>query len=259
MIITPLGTNASYPGPGNACSGWLLQDGGANVLLDCGTGVIARVQEYLPLQAITAVVISHMHADHFFDLVPLRHALKYGPANNTVHPALYLPPNGVHAMADIASVVHGGAPDEREFISEVFQTAEFDPAAALRVGNLELTFAPGRHYIPSWSVSVRSQDSGHRLVYTADTGPAEAVTDLARGADLLIAEATYLTLDEESPVLRGHMTAAEAGEMAAAAGVHQCLLTHQWPHRNPTDALERAAAVFRGPLENAALGRSYTI
>ncbi len=258
MNVTALGTNAAYAAPGNACSGWLLQDGGANVLLDCGTGVLSRLQEFLPLTAITAIVISHMHADHFFDLVPLRQALQYGPNGNHSQPELYLPPGGTQALHTVSGVLH---PDyAADFFERGFKMREYRVGEAVQTGNLEFTFAAGVHYVPAWSMAARSLDrQGHRVTYTGDTGPSQAVTELAHGSDLLITEATYLSLNEEHGAVRGHMTAREAGELAAASGAHRTLLTHQWPHRKPDQALEQAETVLRGPVASAQVGASYTV
>lgn len=260
MKVIALGTNAAYAAPGNACSGWLLQDGGANILLDCGTGVIARLQEFIDLTEITGIVISHMHADHFFDLVPLRHALRYGPNQGRVQPALYLPPGGIRAMSAIAEVVHPADYASEEFLDHVFHVTEFGVDAPLRLGNLQFDFAPGNHYVPSWAMAISSLDhTNHRLVYTGDTGPAEAIMELARNADLLVSESTYLGLEEEHGTVRGHLTAQEAGELAARANVQRALLTHQWPHRDRGEVLERAQSAFDGPIANAEVGAEYPI
>ena len=261
MNITALGTHAAYAGPGNACTGWLVQDGGVNLLLDCGTGVIARLQQVLPPAQITAIVISHLHADHFFDLTPLRHALRYGPNPEGARPTLLLPPGGQATLAGMSQALHWA--DEKGaggYYEGVFDLREYRGDEPLRAGHLELRFAPGVHYIPSWAVAVRSLEAGGRSVaYTGDTGPSDAVAELAARADLLIAEATYLSLDEEGGPQRGHMTGFEAGELAAKARVAQALVTHQWPHRPPGAALAQAKQRFSGPIDDAQPGACYKL
>lgn len=65
VVVTALGTSAAFPGPNDACSGWLLQSEAANILVDCGTGVVANLQRFIDPAQLSAVIITHMHADHF--------------------------------------------------------------------------------------------------------------------------------------------------------------------------------------------------
>ena len=70
MQAIALGTHAAYPGPGNACTGWLVVEGETRVLIDCGPGILSHLQRFYPLNSLTAVFISHMHADHFWIFSP---------------------------------------------------------------------------------------------------------------------------------------------------------------------------------------------
>ena len=79
MRLTVLGKSPSWQDADGACSGYLLQDGGAMVLLDCGNGVFGKLRHFADYVDVDAVVLSHMHADHFLDLVPFSYALTYGP------------------------------------------------------------------------------------------------------------------------------------------------------------------------------------
>lgn len=253
MRFTAIGTSAAYPGPNNACSGWLVQQDGLNLLIDCGTGVIARLQQILPLPDITAILISHMHADHFIDLLPLRYALKYGPNPNGAEPRLFLPPGGAQVLRDIVTPLAG----DGDPLEPAFRVAEFNPDKPLQLDGLELTFAPATHYVPSWST--RLESNGARAIYTSDTGPSETVARLARGAELLITEATYQSLAEESPTQRGHMTGDEAGQLARKAGASYLVLTHHWPHRDPAVAKEQAHQTYSGKIDIAQPGAVYEI
>src|SRR5580765_665190 len=78
--ITPLGTSACVPNPGNACSAHLLRDGETTLLLDCGPGVIGNLRRHIPaFRGLSGILITHMHKDHFLDLLPLRYGLMYLP------------------------------------------------------------------------------------------------------------------------------------------------------------------------------------
>lgn len=254
MRVTALGTSAAYPGPDNACSGWLVEDDNARILIDCGTGVVSRLQKILPLQEVTAVVISHMHADHFFDLFPLRYAYKYALGLPDPPPSLYLPPGGGDILRAMAVTLDPREPER--FFPEVFHVQEYDPSGSMKVNGLSFSFAPGQHYVPSWAIKVHGERTA---VFTADTGPSEQVEHLARGADLLVSEATYLSIAEEHGPLRGHMTGREAGVLASRVDAPLTLLTHHWPNRDPRVSLEQAREVHKGEMAVAQPGLSYEV
>ncbi len=83
------------PRPGSACSSYLVQTENAAVLLDLGSGALGKLQLAIDYARLDAIVISHMHADHFLDLVPLRYGLKYGEPPRAERIPLWLPPGGV--------------------------------------------------------------------------------------------------------------------------------------------------------------------
>ena len=213
MQAIALGTHAAYPGPGNACTGWLVVEGETRVLIDCGPGILSHLQRFYPLNSLTAVFISHMHADHFLDLLPLRYAYKYGlePAPEPV--AVYLPPNGEELLRNMVAPLHSES--DYDYFKDVFKLTEYSPTKPLEIAPFTLTFAPTTHYVPAWAVSIQSD---RRLVYTADTAPCQTVAELAKGADLLITEATYLSVNEEGGGRRGHSNGAggrRAGRLRA--------------------------------------------
>ena len=77
--LTIAGSSSSIPRPDRACSSYLVDDGETSIVLDLGTGAFSNLRRYVDYDRLGAVVISHMHADHFIDLIPLRYALRYGP------------------------------------------------------------------------------------------------------------------------------------------------------------------------------------
>ncbi len=93
MKLTILGSSAAYPKAGGACSGYLVEEGKTRLLVDCGTGVLSNLQKLFALKDVGHIVISHLHADHCFDLIPYRYALMR-PVHKGIHPRLYLPPGG---------------------------------------------------------------------------------------------------------------------------------------------------------------------
>ena len=84
MRVTVLGKSPSWQDAAGACSGYLAQEQGARVLLDCGNGVFSKLRHVCDYVDVDAVVITHLHADHFLDLVPFSYALRYAPRQQPV-------------------------------------------------------------------------------------------------------------------------------------------------------------------------------
>jgi ribonuclease BN (tRNA processing enzyme) len=202
---------------------------------------------------LDAVVISHMHADHFFDLVPFRYALKYGPERRAQRMPLRLPPGGSVSLDALRRAVSPDAP--ASFFDDVFEVGEYDPLHGLRFGDLRLAFAQTQHFVSAFAV--RAEAGGASVVYSADTAPCKAVIDLARDAAIFLCEAA-LGLSTEAGE-RGHTSASEAGEMARQAGVDRLVLTH-YGVAEPGDALvEAAKRQFQGPVVLADDGMDFPV
>jgi ribonuclease BN (tRNA processing enzyme) len=191
---------------------------------------------------VDAVVISHMHADHFIDLVALRYALRYGNRANDRRISLYLPPGGDRILRDVVAPFAG---EGGSFLDDVYDVRTYDPSEALRIGDVTLHFAETVHYIACFAMRFEFGDSA--LVYSADTAPCAALVAFARGANALLCEAT-LSLEEEAAQPRGHLSAREAGALAASAGVGSLLLSH-YPASADVALMQRlAAAEFGGRI-----------
>lgn len=219
MEVTVVGAAPSAPQRDGQGSGVLVRAGSEALLLDCGVAVVPQLMRVMDPRALSAVVITHFHADHFLDLVSLRYLLPWVGVTGARIPIL-LPPGGTARLTALADVIS----EASDFFSRALDIREYDPAAPVRLGPFVLSFVPSRHYVPGWVVVV-DLDGGPRLVYTGDTGPSTVVTEAARGADLLVVEATLADVSEDVAE-RGHLTADEALEMARDAEVGRVLLTH---------------------------------
>ena len=78
LTLTILGSSPAAPNPGGACSGYLLRQGDSAVLMDCGAGTAGRIALHVAPNRLQGVVISHLHPDHYFDVVQLYYMLKFG-------------------------------------------------------------------------------------------------------------------------------------------------------------------------------------
>ena len=241
-----MGSSSSIPRPGRACSCYLLQTPSTNIALDFGSGALAKIQESLDYGSLDAVVITHMHADHFLDVVPLRYALKYGVHNRTERTPLWLPPHGERLLRSIGNAFAHDSPTD--FFDEVFEVREYDPKTALTIGDVTLTFAPTVHYIEAYAVRV--EHGATSVVYSADTAPCEAVARLASECTLFICEATLGLGTEEGPE-RGHLNAYEAGQLARTAGAQRLLITHYGAEYMPAELEAAVAETYSGPCSIA--------
>ena len=221
MRLTVLGSGAACAGEGGNSSGYLIEDAGVRILLDCGHGVASSLVAMMSAAEVAHVFISHMHADHFIDLLPLRFAVTKD-MNGLPSPrnCLHLPPGGRDALSHYLAAV--SFPDD--FFDTVWQVREYQAGETYELAaGLRARLAGGVHYIPGWAIRI---DGSASLTYTGDTAPSPAICELAAGSDLLLAEAT-LDEPEDGPV-QGHLTATQAAELAQNAAVRRLMLTHFW-------------------------------
>jgi ribonuclease BN (tRNA processing enzyme) len=250
--ITVLGKSPAWQDAGGACSGYLVETGGCRLLLDCGNGVFAKLRSVCDFTGVDAVVISHLHADHFIDLVPYSYALAYSHRAREVgaRPALYVPPGGRATLRRIT-----GAWDAEDLIEQAFEVHEYDAAMPLQLGDLRVRFHEVPHFIRTHAV--RIENAGSAFTYGADCSPNDEIVAFARETDLLMLEAT-LELPEEGD-RRGHLTPGEAAEHAARAGARRLVLTHFSGDHDERQALAAARAAFDGPVELAHEGAVYEV
>ena len=227
MELTVLGCSGSYGSPaGGACSGYVLRTGDAVIWMDCGNGTFANLQQHVNPDDITAVVISHAHADHCVDIYGLHVLFKYGLERDG------LP---VYAPEGVERTLEG-------LVGTWTNTFEWNAVADgdhVDVGDAHLQFARTDHPVPTVAVDIAHADK--RLVYTADTGPGWSVEAFAPGADLVLSEATYQHDDIRSPI---HLSARQAGEAARAARARRLMLTHLWPTLDPVASVEEGSDAF---------------
>ncbi|SOD72646.1 ribonuclease BN (tRNA processing enzyme) [Jatrophihabitans sp. GAS493] len=246
MKLTILGCSGTVPGPDSPASGYLVEHEGFRLLLDLGQGALGALQRFARPEQIDALLVSHLHPDHFIDMTGLATYLRWGPAR------LYrrLPVIGpVDTEARLSAAC--GDPGHPNDLSEIF---DFRTPTDGELGPFQLDFARMRH--PIACDGVRISAGGRSLVYSGDTGPTKALVTLARDADLLLCEAA-LEPGQVLPEL--HLTGREAGEHAAAAGVGRLIVTHVPPWVSRTQAADEAQQTFDGPVTAAQPDAGYEL
>jgi ribonuclease BN (tRNA processing enzyme) len=264
MRLTVLGKSPSWQDAGGACSGYLLEEDGVSVLVDCGNGVFSKLRRYRDYTCLDAVVISHLHADHFLDLVPYAYALTYAPRQQPVpvdrwpgtdtpaRPRLIAPRGATEFFRRLV-----GTWGNEDLIESAFEIEEYEEDSTVKVGPLRFTFTSVPHFTETFAIAVESRDGSGRLVFGADSGPTDRLAEIASGADLVLLEATLPRPERDGK--RGHLTPREAGEHAAAAAAKRVILTHISDELDALWAREQAAAAFEGPVEVAHEGAVYEV
>jgi ribonuclease BN (tRNA processing enzyme) len=252
--ITVLGKSPSWQDVDGACSGYLIEERDTALLVDCGCGVFSKLRRYHDYASVDAVVISHLHADHFLDLVPYAYGLSYSARQpeRPRRPRLYAPAGATETFRRVV-----GAWGSEDLIEHAFELVEYGPQETLEVGSLRVRFAPVPHFVPTFAVDVSSTGGPGRFTFGADHRPADELVQFARGADLLLIEATLSEPEHEGP--RGHLTPSEAGEHGARAGVGRLVLTHISDELDQEWAAREATRTFGRPVAVAHEGAVFTV
>ncbi|MFM7063656.1 MAG: MBL fold metallo-hydrolase, partial [Actinomycetes bacterium] len=241
LSLTVLGCSGTYAAPRGACSGYLVRSATTSVLLDCGPGTLANLQEHVALRDLDAVVFTHEHPDHWLELPVMRNALKYGVGRTGV------------PLVTTAGTLGLGQPFG---LAGTFMLQTVADGDSVGLGDLSFRFCRTDH--PVETLAVRVDGEGRSLGYSADTGPGWscAALDDGTGLDLLVAEATFRHGDGNDPV---HLTARQAGEQARAARARRLVVTHLTPGSDPVGAVAEAAEAYGAPVEAAQVHRTYAV
>jgi len=241
MRLTVIGGCGAWPEAGQACSAYLIEHDGFRLLVDVGYAALPRLLQLIDAVQVDAVFISHGHPDHCADLNPLlrARALRDNPA----------PPLPVYALPGALNAVL--ALDRPGMLDAAYRLTEFTGGSQLRIG----PFLAQTRLLPHWvpNAGVRISAGGRVLAYSGDCGPSPDLVELARDADLLLAEATYLDpVPEDS---RRYLTSArQAGRQARQAKVQRLLLTHLAPGTDHAAVLAEAGTAYDGEIQIAVAG-----
>jgi ribonuclease BN (tRNA processing enzyme) len=233
--------SAPYPRPDEPCSGYLLQGGGANVLVDVGGGTVAALQHYLNLEDLHAVWISHLHADHFADMPMLYYAFAYSE-----QPMRKIPVLGPVGWAKRVEDFVKSASEHH--MSNFFQVVELKDRGIAEIGDLRIQARAVQHGVTAFGMTARLGDRS--LAYTGDSGPCDALVELAKGVRILVSEVGTDLVEIPSV----HCSPEEAALTAQHAGVARLVLTHLAQDLAPEAAVERAGELYHGPIEVAIPG-----
>ena len=221
MKLHILGCHGPYPPAGGATSGYLVEHNGQTLLMDCGAGVMGRLMRLCDPAKLAGVLLSHLHFDHASDLLVMRYYLEI--VGKTL--PIYVPGED---ESPFRALLTAPAFDVRPYPEK------------LEIAGLTVTNMPVRHPVPCRAL--RLTDGNKTLVFTGDTNDCEGLSDFAKDADLLLADAAFL--EEEWADTKPHMSASHAAKLAADAGVKSLYLTHLPVKHEPATLLKEAQAVY---------------
>jgi ribonuclease Z len=300
LRLTFLGTSAAAPTIGRGLSALAVQHHRELFLVDCGEGTQRQMMRYGTGFDVDAIFFTHFHADHYLGAIGFLRTLAmlgrtrpldvYGPPNarkvlevmlftGTERLGFEVP---IHAVAPGAVIEREGCamvafgtdhrtPSIGWALVEAERPGRFHPdrAAALGVprGPLLGALQRGQDVTLPDGRMVRSAEvvepprRGRRVVVTGDTRPCQGTVEAARGADVLVHEATFSDEEQARAEETFHSTAREAGRVAREAGPGRLLLTHLSTRfdREYAVLLQEARAEFGGPVDVAADGMTIEV
>lgn len=236
MKLTIIGFWGGYPKVNGASSGYLLEHDGFKLLIDCGSGVLAKLQTIVQPEDIDAMLLSHYHPDHIADIGVLQHARLIQGFLGKKSPVL---PIYAHPF------------DEQEFkkltYKEITKGIAYDPMKPMEIGPFQVSFVKTNHPVPCYAMRIEA--GGKSLVYTGDSAFKEELIEFSLHADLLLCESNFY--GHQNGRSAGHMTSIEAGNLAEKATVKQLVLTHLPHYGSLSELMEEASSEYHGKLRLA--------
>ena len=252
LRLTVIGCAGSFAGPDSAASCYLVEADDADgrtwrILLDLGSGALGPLQKFGVADDLHGVFFSHLHPDHCLDLTGLYVLRKYHPGGALPRIPVWGPTGVARRMATAWDL------PETPGMNGEFDFQEY--AGPVDVGPFHVTPVPVAHPVPAYGFRVTAGD--RTLAYTGDSGPCPALDEIAAGADVLLAEASFRHGEDNPPDL--HLSGREAGDLAARNGVPRLVVTHVPPWYRLDDMMAEASAVYDGDLAGAHPGATYVV
>jgi ribonuclease BN (tRNA processing enzyme) len=239
MELLVVGSGAAYPNrPGTASSCYVVLHEGATLCLDTGQGAFAGLAGRLEPADLAGVVVSHLHPDHFVDLVALRHYLRY--EFDPPRRVRVIAPVGLAGRLDGVTGESGFAAGSLEIEDRAVGIVHLGPfiVESVRVTHTDDSFAT--------RVTLAAGPEGPGLVYSGDCGRASDLAPLIRAGDVLLCEVAFGPGPVPVPDL--HLDGAAVGHLAAETDPSRVLLTHLQLNRDEATTLAAVRAQYGGPV-----------
>ncbi|GAA3528137.1 MBL fold metallo-hydrolase [Aeromicrobium panaciterrae] len=253
MKLTVVGCAGSFPSAESPASCYLIEapyEGRTfRLVVDLGSGALGDLQRYVDLRDVDAVALSHLHADHCFDLSGLYVVSKYHPDGALPRIPVVAPEGAAERLAEAYGI------DEPVGMTEQFEFLAHADGEPVRLGPFSITPRLVDHPVTAFAMRIASDT--HTIAYSGDTGPTDVLVDVAAGADIFLCEASFVESGANPPHL--HLTGADAGTVATRAGVGRLLITHipAWTDRAEVESDTKST--WDGPCELVSAGSTYTL
>ena len=255
-----LGTSGAIPSAGRDNTALAFYSPDDVVLVDCpGSPYQKILKAGLDPMKVSSLIVTHRHADHVYGLPSLAHNMGLAGRRSTLH---------VYALAETMPLLHGFMqlfPLEAKmpYRIELHEVPAREGHEVLQAKGFRILSAPVVHGAPNIALRVEFDLPTERgvVVYSSDTSPCPSLVALARGADILIHEATFLHEETVRAKADGHTTGYQAGEVATQAGVKRLMLCHfvAGLHDRLDELRREAQQAYRGPVEIPDEFREYRI
>ncbi len=237
MRLAVIGSAGSYPAPASACSSYLLQHDGYQLLIDAGNGSMSNLYNFTTPGHLDGVFLSHSHIDHIADFVGIYHYRKFACT-----PARKLE---LYTGSDTASAIKGLLGGDLE---DIVNVNIVEPSSYFKIGPFEAIAELMAHPVQTYGLKLTADDKS--VAYSADTGPCESLEILSDKVNLLLCESTWIDENEAYPPDL-HMTVSACVALAKKSQVDKLLLTHVAYPNSPFVALARARELGATNVEHA--------
>lgn len=255
MKLTVIGCSGSFAGPDSSASCYLVEapfEGRTyRLLVDLGSGAFGPLQQHSTIRDIDAIALSHLHADHCFDMSGFYVVSRYHPQGAFAQ----IPVHAPEGAGDFLVAAYGV--EENQGMREQFDFRGWQDGGTVQLGPFAVTSALVNHPVPAYAM--RIETATRALAYSGDTGPTEALRKLVDGADAFLCEASFVESKAATNPPNLHLTGAEAGEYATRGGVGRLLVTHipTWTDRGEVES--DVKSTWDGPYEMVTAGAQYDI
>lgn len=252
-VVEILGCNASAPGRTGPASSYLVHDDEGSILVDAGPGSLLAYSRGHELADLSAIVVTHLHADHSLDVMAWAYRWTFPEVLPRI--PLYAPAEELDRLRRFDELF--GIPTVPAMVTPIHSAfdvrgLDLDGRVPVRIGAWEMTPHRTLHSVPA--AALRFEGPSGVVAFSSDTGPCPAVDEVARDADVFVCESTVLEGDEDMLHRHGHLTPELAARAAARAGARHLVLTHFARPEEAAEMAEIAARYFDGRVSVAREG-----
>jgi ribonuclease BN (tRNA processing enzyme) len=238
MELTVLGAGPAYSDRQGAIgASYLIRHGATQLVLDLGHGTFSQLASTVEPSTLDGLVVSHLHPDHFVDLVPMRHYLRW-----EFEPGRRLRIVGPRDLANRLDSLHA----QPGFSDAAFDT---EPLAetSFRIGSIDIVARKVLHTDDSYAFRLSTEEGPHGFVYTGDCGRASDLDPLIHPGDVLLSEVSFGPGPGDPGA--AHLDGPSVGALAARTGTRRVLLTHLMMNHDRAETIESVCGEFDGPVE----------